>query len=642
MSACLLRLVCAIPIDMFCLLRHKTYSLKRSKSILRHATHLFLRKRRTFSNEVRSSILDLLHQLDLEIRNKNRSAAHPLALQVEALYRSHLKKSSFEQIRDLVFTLGFALVVAVLVRQMWFEFYEIPTGSMRPTFKEQDRLVVSKTDFGINVPLKPNQFLFEPSLVNRSGIIVFTGENMDIRDVDTMYFYLIPGKKQYIKRLMGKPGDILYFYGGLIYGINSEGKDISHELQLPELSLIEHIPFIDFDRKQIQQSPSAQGYYSPIVLYQMNEPVAKLSISPQGKPYGEMLNPPNVRALGAPPLTQYADMWGFKNYGMTRLLTREQVRILTNQDPATMENGLLYLEIRHHPSFQGMQIMQDEFGRKRPVLGISVSVIPLQAHHLDALFASLYTARFEVKGGFAFRYGTTSYSTRFAPHLPDVPDGTYEFYYGKAYKISWQGISHELPSDHPLYRHDPERLQLFYNMGIELDTRFEPQMKYQRLQPARYTYYRNRDLYLLGSPILKQNDPTLTAFEQREEIRKATAQAQMPYSPFLDEGAPLNSDGSLNVELIKKYGLLIPPKVYLGLGDNHAMSADSREFGFIPGTNLRGGPDFIFWPPGPRWGTPNQPAYPFFNWPRTIVWILAALSIAGGNIYWKRRHKIPD
>ena len=66
-------------------------------------------------------------------------------------------------------------------------------------------------------------------------LLVFTGENMDIRDVDTMYFYIFPGKKQYVKRLMGKPGDLLYFYGGEIYGIDGDGKDITSELQIEQL-----------------------------------------------------------------------------------------------------------------------------------------------------------------------------------------------------------------------------------------------------------------------------------------------------------------------------------------------------------------------------------------------------------------------
>ena len=30
---------------------------------------------------------------------------------------------------------------------------------------EQDRLIVSKTDFGINIPLTPSHFTFDPSLI---------------------------------------------------------------------------------------------------------------------------------------------------------------------------------------------------------------------------------------------------------------------------------------------------------------------------------------------------------------------------------------------------------------------------------------------------------------------------------------------
>jgi signal peptidase I len=60
------------------------------------------------------------------------------------------------------------------------------------------------------------------------------------------------------------------------------------------------------------------------------------------------------------------------------------------------------------------------------------------------------------------------------------------------------------------------------------------------------------------------------------------------------------------------------------LGDNHAMSADSRVFGFLPQENLQGVPDLIIWPPG-RIGHPNQTPYPLFTLPRLIIWSLAAL-----------------
>lgn len=173
----------------------KIYSLKKCKHILRHTYHRFQKKKKDLSAEARSSVEGALLALQKEVMEKNRERASVMAHTVESLSIVHLKKTGWEQFKELFLALSFALCVAILVRQMWFEFYEIPTGSMRPTFKEQDRLVVSKTAFGINVPLKPNEFYFNPSLVQRNGIVIFTGENMDIRDVDTMYFYLFPRQK---------------------------------------------------------------------------------------------------------------------------------------------------------------------------------------------------------------------------------------------------------------------------------------------------------------------------------------------------------------------------------------------------------------------------------------------------------------
>src|SRR5581483_2546474 len=158
--------------------------------------------------------------------------------------------------------------------------------------------------------------------------------------------------------------------------------------------------------------------------------------------------------------------------------------------------------------------------------------------------------------------------------------------------------------------------------------------------PARYTYFRDGSLYLLGAPILSKDDETLADFLDREQIRADASNPQSPYLPFQDVGPPLK-EGKLDVDLIRQNGILVPDNMYLVLGDNHAMSADSRDFGFVPQENLRGAPDFIFWPPGSRWGFPNQPPYPFFNGPRIVVWLIAGILILIGTIYWRRKNVLP-
>jgi signal peptidase I len=612
------------------------YSLRKCKHVLRQTFHLYRRKKKKLSQEPRDQIKNVLEALQNAILEKDRVKSDRLANELLSLKDLHLKKNGVDHFRELFVAVAFALIVAVLVRQMWFEPYEIPTGSMRPTLKEQDRLIVSKTNFGINFPLRAAHLYFNPDLVQRNGIFVFTGANMDIRDVDTMYFYLFPGKKQYIKRLMGKPGDTLYFYGGNIYGIDKDGNDISSLLQPERLDRIEHIPFIDFDRKIVLPPVPTQGLYSPVFFYQMNEPIAKLSVNKAGSITGEMLTPHKMK--------EYFDAWGMKNFGMSRILTKEQVDQFTRFDLSKLPEGILYLEITHHPSFANAKIVRDEMGRVRPALSKSTSLIPLQEEHLRALFNNMYTARFCVKNGIGYRYGAnekTALQNSYAPKLPGVSDGCYEFYYGKGSKVVWQGITSALSSDSALTHYSPELVQLLYNVGIEWDMRFMPQVKDQRLAPSRYAYFRNGDLYLLGAPIYKKDDPVLQQFVATEKERAAASSAQVPFYPFIDCGAPLLADGSLDKDFIQRYGLVIADKSYLALGDNHAMSSDSRDFGFVPESNVRGAPDTVFWPPGSRFGTPNQPPYPFFNLPRTIVWILAAICIYFCRRYWNKRNKLP-
>jgi len=615
-----------------------TYSLKKSTSILRHTFHIFSKKKNKLPSSTLQDIEKILFLLQEHILNKDKEKASDFAKQAELIADAHLKKNQFEKIKDGTITLVLALAAAVIIRQALFELYEIPTGSMRPTLREKDRLFVSKTTFGINIPLTTNHLMFDEKLAQRNGIFVFTGENMDIRDVDTTYFYIFPGKKQYIKRLMAKPGDTVYFYGGQLYGIDAEENDITPLLQPKGLEKIEHIPFIHFEGKVMTASQPSGGIFSPITLLQMNEPVARLYLNNQNQVMAEMLSLCPTPSTCQPPVKDYSDLWGIKNFGMGRILTKEQAKLLTDESLSETPDSAYYLEVKHHPSLKSAKLGRDERGRLRPVLGLSTSILPLDEAHLKAVFNNLYTARFIVKNGFAYRYGTPKEyigKGNFLPHLPDVPDGTYEFYYGKAYEVLWQGLTRELPASHPLYTYSPQRAQLFYNLGIEFDTRFSPQTRFSPM-PSRYTYFKDGQLYLMGAPIFTASDIALQNLAEREKQKQQMQNLQYPYSPFEDAGAPLLADGSLNKELIKQNGLTIPPKMYLALGDNHAMSADSRDFGFVPEDNVRGAPDFIFWPAGSRWGYPNQPAYPFMNLPRGVVWIVL---ITGFGIFYVRHRK---
>ncbi len=562
----------------------------------------------------------------------------------------------WDQAREVVCALAFAIVVAFFIRQFWFELYEVPTGSMRPTVEELDRMVVSKTTFGINLPFQKRPLLYSDDYIQRSGIIVFTVEDMDVADADMLYFYLFPGKKRYIKRCVGKPGDTLYFYGGEIYIVDREGNAVLTQadpefLNRSRITKIDHIPYISQDGKPKPSKAAAPGVFAAVTLKQMNTPVGKLEAKGKGEFEGRFYNgqewiSDRVDALKAPhekPVS-YSDLWGIGNYAMARLLTKAQVENFYETLPEE-EEAVAYLELRHTPNltYPKPQLRQNDLGILVPMITPFVSLIPLKQSHLKSIQEALFTARFIIRNGHAFRYHEgrgRPQRMEFDPRFLGVPDGCYEFYYGKGYRVHFGGIVTRLPENHPLYASTPENIMKLFNLGIAFNVLFEPTAPHQPYNPQRFAYYHNGDLYVMGAPILKKTDPTLIRFVQHEMENQKNSSREKPVIAFVDHGPPLKEDGSLNIEFIKSFGLKVPDDGLIALGDNYAMSADSRDFGPVPTENLRGAPSFTFWPPGRRVGPLPQPSYPWITLPNLLIWCLAALIIILFLIYiWRRNRR---
>jgi signal peptidase I len=573
--------------------------------------HNFQKKKGSVAPQDRTEMETLLRRLQGNILDKDKEASHSTLkelLQTEE--RIFPRTKVYRQCKSLFSNLFFIAVI-VLLRQVWFEPFQIPTGSMRPTLKELDRLVVSKNQFGINVPLTPTHFFFEPEEVKRGGIITFTGENMDIDGVKTKYFYLFDGYKQYVKRLIGKPGDILYFYGGRIYGIDKEGNDISPQFRTAPFAKLEHIPFMRLDGK-------LRWLKNTLYVYQSSLPVARVDRTAWGSFLGRVIytNQPSQK-----PIENYYDLFGFGHFGMCRI-EREQDKIL--------------LKIFHHPVLQLDKTLLTKQGVGH--LEHMVSSLPLEENLLKALFSNLQTSRFVVKNSIAFPFdaeGEAEKHPENRPILKGVPDGTYEFFGGQGFSIGFQGHSSELSSSHPLMQFDTERAITLINFGIEFDVRFGPNSAYVSLLPSRYIYFKDGDLWFMGKKFLDRRDTRLLQFLEGEKKRGAE---NKEYPGFVDNGPPLLKDGQLDKDKIRTFGLKVPEGKYFCLGDNHAVSADSRDFGFVPEGNLRGVPSFLV---TPKITGVNQIDYTLFTQSRIVVLALIIGSWALWHLFLRHRKSFP-
>jgi len=117
-------------------------------------------------------------------------------------------KIMFENIKTLLI----ALLIAVLIRSLIFQPFYIPSSSMEPTLLVGDRIFVSKYSYGYSrhsFPFSPN--IFSGRIFNKiptqGDLVVFKTP--------------VDNRTDYIKRLIGLPGDEIQFIEGEIY-INNE------------------------------------------------------------------------------------------------------------------------------------------------------------------------------------------------------------------------------------------------------------------------------------------------------------------------------------------------------------------------------------------------------------------------------------
>ncbi|MEM8628932.1 MAG: signal peptidase I [Chlamydiota bacterium] len=596
------------------------FTLRKAKKKYMELFSYYQGRKKRLSEKKQARFIELFSSLRSAIAKKDKKEAKKWLKALKTLQGQDLPKPFFLSCCEHAWHFLGALVLAIVVRQMWFELYMIPTGSMRPTFKEGDYVLVNKTAFSLNVPLSMQHFYFNEPNLQHGNIVVFSAENMDIAHADMRYFYLIPGKKQLVKRLVGKPEDTLYFYGGKIYGIDAKGEPITSLLQEPCFDTIEYIPFLQMGGKA-KTSQKSTGTFPGQLIYQMNQPIVKLT-TPLFSPVKGTILSDNSLPLGS----DYYDFWGFSHYASARIVDGALFAKFeqTNQPP----DCDYYLELTHHPSMNPGKISQ-RGSRSRLGFRYQKSYLPLDSPALQRIFSHMNTVRFLVRNERAYPYGRLG-PLPSSPLLEGVPDGTYEFDRGVLYQIGWGRRAFELQDNHPLAQFSPERTILLYNLGVEFDTRFFPQKKEQICMPSRYAYFRDGGLYLLAEPIFSKEDSALQAFIEKEKQHE---------SPFIDQGPPLLEDGSFDVEKIRTYGLRIPKKHYLVLGDNHPISGDSREFGFVPEENFKGSVSSIFFPFGSRFGSLVQPSSSWYAPQKLFVWIVCGASILIVYCQFERKWK---
>jgi signal peptidase I len=131
--------------------------------------------------------------LEFDRRNRPAQGARPEVLAKE---RAALQEELSHRPWWVEYTAGFFPVIAMVffLRSFLFEPFRIPSGSMIPTLKIGDLILVNKYQYGIRLPVW-NRTLIELGHPRRGDVIVFRYPHQPSQD--------------YIKRVVGLPGDIV-------------------------------------------------------------------------------------------------------------------------------------------------------------------------------------------------------------------------------------------------------------------------------------------------------------------------------------------------------------------------------------------------------------------------------------------------
>ncbi len=152
-----------------------------------------------------------------------------------------IEKSSRRSFQEYSEAFVAALIFAILIRAFLFQAFEIPSGSMEPTLRVGDHLLVSKFIYGVRIPFtdKRSPRFREP---RRGDVIVFV--------------YPVDRSKDFIKRVIGVGGDTVEiinkkliingmevadphaaFYSGVVYQGYESPRDNMGPIKVPHGSL---------------------------------------------------------------------------------------------------------------------------------------------------------------------------------------------------------------------------------------------------------------------------------------------------------------------------------------------------------------------------------------------------------------------
>ena len=146
----------------------------RTKRLIKQAKFLLKKKSNQITPEGKKEIQERIAELE---RANSRRAKKQVEKGAEALGKAvarHIPRTRLEAVWEWVYSLGTAVLIALVIRHFAVEPFKIPSGSMIPTLEVGDKILVNKFTYGVRLPFSGTSIwsLLEPDQITRVILII--------------------------------------------------------------------------------------------------------------------------------------------------------------------------------------------------------------------------------------------------------------------------------------------------------------------------------------------------------------------------------------------------------------------------------------------------------------------------------------
>lgn len=149
-----------------------------------------------------------------------------------------------QQLRENLFVIAIALILAIGIRTFIAEPRYIPSDSMLPTLEQGDRLVIEKISYHFHPPAQGDIVVFQPPI------------QLQMQGYDK--------NQAFIKRVIGEPGRTVAVQNGVVYlddrSIKEDYIDRSPDYQLPTVEVPQGKLFVMGDNRNNSDDSHIWGF----------------------------------------------------------------------------------------------------------------------------------------------------------------------------------------------------------------------------------------------------------------------------------------------------------------------------------------------------------------------------------------------